>query len=92
MPKLRICVDQELCCAEVICTGISPKYFEMITNAQGEHKARMRAPGGLLPHEATFDVPDEDYDEVLDAAERCPPKAIIVTELHPDGREEQLCP
>jgi ferredoxin len=92
MPRLKVRVDAELCTGEALCTGISPRYFELITTREGNHVAEVRAPDGSLHPEFIVDVSDADYDEILEAAERCPPKAIFVYELDAAGNETQLCP
>jgi len=92
MPKLRVKVDQDLCTAEAICTGIAPRFYHLITNDAGEHKALVKAKDGSLHIEHVLDISDDDYDEILEAAERCPPKAIFVWEIHPNGSETQICP
>lgn len=91
MPKLRVRVEQELCTGEAICTGIAPRFYHLVT-VDGEHKAQVKASDGSIHLDHVLDVSDDDYDEILEAAERCPPKAIFIYEVHPDGREEQLCP
>jgi ferredoxin len=92
MPKLKVRVDQELCTGEAVCTGISPRYYELITNDRGEHRAQVRDERGNLHVEYLLNVSDDDYDEILEAAERCPPKAIFIWEVDAQGRESQICP
>lgn len=92
MPRLRVKVDQQECTGEALCTGISPRFFEMITNAAGEHKAQVKGRDCKLNVEAVLDVTDDEYDEILEAAERCPPKAIYMWEVKAGGQEEQIYP
>ncbi len=92
MPKLKVIVDQNLCTGEALCTGVSPRYYELITTDGGEHKAQVKGPDGKLHVEYTLEVSDEDYDEILEAGERCPPRAIFIYEIDAQGRETQICP
>ena len=92
MPKLKVRVEQELCTGEALCTGIAPRFYELITDDNGDHKAQMKGADGKLHIEYTLEVNDDDYDEILEAAERCPPKAIFVWEIDAQGRETQICP
>lgn len=92
MPKLRVKVDQELCTGEALCTGIAPRFYHLITTESNEHKALVKAKDGSMSVEQVLDVSDDDYDEILEAAERCPAKAIFVWEVHSNGSETQICP
>ncbi len=89
MQKLKVCVKQDVCTGEALCTGIAPAHFELIS-VEGEHKAIVRAPGKPSAEEQELDVDDDAYDEILEAAERCPPRAIYVYEKEDEGDEESL--
>jgi len=92
MATLRVLVKQPLCTGEALCTGIAPQYFELITDAAGDHKAKVKGTDGKLHEEFTFDVDEDEYDDLLEAAERCPPCAIFVYEIDGAGEEAQIFP
>ena len=91
MAKLKIKVDQVLCTGEALCTGIAPKFFDLFDAGNGQgHKVNVRLRDGSTLPEAILDqLSDDDYDEILEASERCPPMAIFVWD---EETGEQLYP
>lgn len=90
MARLKVKVDQKLCTGEAICTGIAPEFFEIIDAGAGQgHKAMVKFQGKLIPEALLDQISDEDYDKLLEAAERCPPEAIIIWDA---DTGEQLFP
>lgn len=92
MAKLKVVVEPSLCTGEALCTGISPRYFELVDSSDGIHRAQVRDPLGQLHVSNTQPVDDDGYDQILEAAERCPPKAIYVYEIDDDGNETRIFP
>lgn len=84
-------MDQGLCTGEALCTGIAPAFFALIDKGGGEgHKALVKTRDGRQVPDAILDaLSDEEYDVLLEAAERCPPEAIFVWD---DETGEQLFP
>ena len=91
MAKLKVRVDPALCTGEAICTGLAPDWFELYDAGGGQgHKAYVRTRDGKTVPEAVLDqLSDDDYDMILEAAERCPPEAIFVWD---EETGEQLFP
>ena len=91
MAKLKIKVDQGLCTGEALCTGIAPDFFELYDAGGGQgHKVKVRLKDGTTLPEAIRDqLSDDDYDQILEAAERCPPEAIFIWD---EETGEQLFP
>ena len=73
MRKLKIEIDRTLCIGAAVCTGVAPGVFEI----DAEQKAVVKDP--TAADEAT----------ILEAAEGCPTKAIIVVD---EETGEQLYP
>jgi ferredoxin len=71
---MRVRVDREACTGVQNCVVIAPEYFEM----DSEGVARV----------LKANVPEEDEDLLLDAAENCPVDAIILE----DDDGEQIYP
>ena len=91
MAKLKIKVDQKMCTGEALCTGIAPTFFELYEPGGGQgHKALVKTREGKTIPQAILDqLSEDDYDELLEAAERCPPEAIFIWD---EETGEQLFP
>lgn len=91
MGRLKIKVVQKACTGEALCTGLAPDFFELYDAGGGEgHKVLVKTRDGKTLPEAIVDqISDDDYDAILEAAERCPPEAIFVWD---EETGEQLFP
>ncbi|MCA9546633.1 MAG: ferredoxin [Myxococcales bacterium] len=91
MARLKVKVDQKLCTGEALCTGIAPAFFELYDAGGGEgHKALVKTRDGkTVPEAVLAQLSDDDYDTLLEAAERCPPEAIYIWD---EDTGEQLFP
>lgn len=86
--KIRIKVDEDLCIGAASCVTIKPDVFQL----NDENKAIVLNPADqtddLQTYERWLEITDEQYEQILLAAQSCPTLAIYI--YNEEG--EQLFP
>jgi ferredoxin len=77
MPKIKIVVDEDLCIGAASCVTVAADYFQM----NEKNKAVVLDPddGDEEPtYERELDVPKEELEKLILAAESCPTYAVFI--------------
>lgn len=76
--KIRVKVDEDLCIGAASCVTIKPDVFQL----NDENKAIVLDPSNqtdcLQTYERWLEVTDDEYEQVLLAAQSCPTLAIYI--------------
>lgn len=74
----KVWIDQDLCTGDGICAEISPDVFSLLDDGLAYVKDASgvkKDPGGPA---GIIDVPDNQLDGVIEAAEECPGECIFI--------------
>jgi len=87
--SLKVWIDQDLCTGDGLCVEVCPALFDMHEDGLAYVKEKpwptVYGPDGapvgdpaLQMAEGTADVPDEEADACIEAAEECPGECIFI--------------
>lgn len=88
MPKITVKVDPDLCIGAASCVTVAPETFQL----NDENKAYVLDHGSAVTpqtYERTFEVTEEEKENIILAAQSCPTLAIFIydeggTQLFPE--------
>ncbi|MFH1405323.1 MAG: ferredoxin [Patescibacteria group bacterium] len=75
--KITIKVDPDLCIGAASCVTVAPDTFQMNENNKAWVLDHGKEPDGHT-YERTFEVSDDEKEEIILAAQSCPTLAVLI--------------